>query len=122
MSKFGRVTPVLLIFDEAKAREFYIDFLDFKIGFEHRFGDNFPLYMGIQRDDCFLHLSEHHGDSSPGAKLRIACADVDGLCKSLQNKEYKYAKPGGGEKTPWHSYEVTLTDPFGNNLTFFQDP
>ena len=121
MIKLGEVTPVLRIFDEVKAREFYLDFLDFELIFEHRFGDNFPIYMGIKRGDCHIHLSEHHGDATPGARLRIKCDDVNEFCRSLQSKDYKYAKPGGGEKTPWNSFEITLADSFGNKLTFWQD-
>ena len=30
-----------------------------------------PLYMQISKDDCILHLSEHHGDCCPGAAMRI---------------------------------------------------
>ena len=37
MTKLGRITPILRIFDEAKAREFYVDFLGFKVDWEHRF-------------------------------------------------------------------------------------
>jgi catechol 2,3-dioxygenase-like lactoylglutathione lyase family enzyme len=43
--KLGRITPILRIFDEAKAREFYVDFLGFTVDWQHRFGDNFPLYL-----------------------------------------------------------------------------
>lgn len=28
---FGKPTPIVRIFDEAKAREFYVDFLGFKV-------------------------------------------------------------------------------------------
>lgn len=28
---YGKTTPILRIFDETKAREFYIDFLGFKV-------------------------------------------------------------------------------------------
>ncbi len=121
MPTLGRTTPVLRIFDEAKAREFYIGFLGFSVGFEHRFGDNFPLYLGLSHGTCFLHLSEHHGDASPGAHVRIECNDVDALCRSMMAKDYRYAKPGlAGERQPWGSIEVTVTDPFHNKLTFFQ--
>ncbi len=122
MSKFGRTTPVLRIFDKAKAREFYVDFLGFTVGFEHRFGDDFPLYMGLQHGNCFIHLSEHHGDACPGALVRIECDDVNEFCRQLSAKAYRYAKPGTSRcKTPWGTYEVTLADPFGNKLTFFQN-
>jgi len=36
-SQFTRTIPTLRIFDSAKAREFYVGFLGFKVDFEHRF-------------------------------------------------------------------------------------
>jgi len=120
MASFGPVVPILRMFDEQKAREFYAGFLGFKIDFEHRFGDNFPLYMGISRSDCRLHLTEHHGDACPGASVRIHTDSIDELTQELARKDYRYAKPGEPEKTPWGSRELSVTDPFGNRLTFFQ--
>ena len=64
--EFGRVTPVLRIFSLEKAREFYLDFLSFKVDWEHRFGPDFPIYMQVSRDGLSLHLSEHHGDGHAG--------------------------------------------------------
>lgn len=40
-------TPILRIFDEEKANEFYLSFLEFKLDWEHRFADGMPLYMQI---------------------------------------------------------------------------
>ncbi len=57
---FGKTTPILRIFDEAKAREFYLDFLGFSLDWEHRFEADFPLYMQVSRGECVLHLTEHH--------------------------------------------------------------
>jgi catechol 2,3-dioxygenase-like lactoylglutathione lyase family enzyme len=45
MPTLGTVTPILRIFDIDKAREFYVGFLGFEVQWEHRFGENFPLYM-----------------------------------------------------------------------------
>lgn len=122
MVQFGRTVPVLRSFDEARARDFYIDFLGFEIAFEHRFGDNFPLYLGLRRGNCCVHLSEHHGDACPGAQLRIEVDDVATLIRELSGKDYKFAKPGTEEPepTPWGTIEATITDPFGNRLTFVQ--
>jgi uncharacterized glyoxalase superfamily protein PhnB len=120
MTDLGSITPVLRLFDERKAREFYVDFLGFQVDFEHRFGANFPLYLGISRGSCRIHLSEHHGDSSPGARLRIACADVAALQHELSARNYTYAKPGTPEATPWDTLEMTVADPFGNALVFYQ--
>lgn len=57
MTTLRKTTPILRSFDEAKARAFYLDFLGFKVVFEHRFGPGLPLYMGVARGDCALHLS-----------------------------------------------------------------
>lgn len=114
------VIPVLRSFDEAKAREFYIDFLGFQVDFEHRYEDDFPLYMGISKDGCALHISEHHGDASPGSAIRIATKGLVEYHQELTDKKYKYARPGI-LKQPWGSREMTITDPFGNRITFTEE-
>jgi catechol 2,3-dioxygenase-like lactoylglutathione lyase family enzyme len=113
----GRTTPILRIFDEQKAKEFYVDFLGFKIDWEHRFEPGLPLYMQISKDDCILHLSEHHGDCSPGAAMRIEGTALDEFHQELLAKQYKYARPGI-EDTPWGSRDMSIGDPFGNRLVF----
>ena len=87
MTILRKTTPILRSFDEAKAREFYLDFLGFQVVFEHRFEPGLPLYMGVARGDCALHLSEHHGDATPGASMRIEVDDVDALCAELQARD-----------------------------------
>lgn len=109
--------PILRSFDEAKAREFYLDFLGFSVLFEHRFEPDLPLYMGVVLDQCVLHISEHHGDASPGSALRIDVGDVDEYCKKLNTKRYKNARPGVIEQ-PWGYRDMAITDPFGNRLIF----
>jgi catechol 2,3-dioxygenase-like lactoylglutathione lyase family enzyme len=63
--------PVLRIYDIAKAREFYVDFLGFQIDWEHRFAPDLPLYMQVSRSGVTLHLSEHYGDGTPGTVVYI---------------------------------------------------
>ncbi len=116
------VVPVLCIFDPSKAKEFYVDFLGFEVAFEHRFGENFPLYFGITHSRCTLHLSEHHGDAAPHAHVRIRTTGLDQFVAALQAKDYRYAKPGRPETTPWGSREITVTDPLSNRLTFYEQP
>ena len=118
MTRLSPPTPVLRIFDEAKAREFYCDFMGFAVDWEHRFGDDFPIYLQVSQGDCVLQLSEHHGDATPGGHLRITCDDIDGFAADLKAKSYRYAKPGDPEVMPWGTREIALTDPFGNRLTF----
>jgi uncharacterized glyoxalase superfamily protein PhnB len=114
---FSKTTPILRSFDEAKAREFYVGFLGFQVDFEHRFAPDLPLYMQVSRGGCVLHISEHHGDASPGAAMRIECGDIEAFQRELIARQYRHARPGL-ENTPWGSRDLTVHDPFGNRLTF----
>lgn len=118
MIKLDNPTPILRMFNEEKAREFYVGFLGFTVNWEHRFEDNSPLYTELVRDGCALHLTEHHGDCCPGAAVRIETQDIDAFHAELSAKDYAYAKPGI-EETPWDTKEMIITDPFGNRLIFF---
>ena len=109
--------PILRIFDVAKAREFYLDYLGFSVDFEHRFHDGAPLFMGISRDGLPLFLSEHHGDGSPGAHVRIDTSGLNDLSAELAGKEYRYMNPEIQEQ-PWGMRELQVVDPFGNRLIF----
>jgi len=60
----GRVVPIVRIFDEDRAREFYLGYLGCRVDWEHRFDGEGPLYMQVSRGALVLHLSEHHGDGS----------------------------------------------------------
>lgn len=115
--QLGATIPVLRIFDEGKAKEFYVDFLGFKVDWEHRFGEGFPLYMQVSRDGCIMHLSGHHGDACPGSAVRIKTDGLNQFAEALRAKNYKHSRPGC-EKTEWGTLETTIADPFGNRLTF----
>lgn len=113
----SKVKPILRIFDYDKAIEFYIDWLGFKIDWEDK-PANAPVYLQVSLDDIELHLSEHHGDCSPGA--RVCIEDFKGLKEyhsQLMAKDYKYNRPGI-EKTLWKTKCMEVIDPFGNRLTF----
>ncbi|MEM6690314.1 MAG: glyoxalase superfamily protein [Planctomycetota bacterium] len=110
-------TPIFRIFDEAKAREFYLEFLGFKVDFEFRFEPGTPLYMGVSRDECVIHLSEHVGDCCPGASIRISVDDLESLHGELVAKQYKYYRPSI-ELMPWQSRDMKVIDPFRNTITF----
>jgi len=114
---FGNTIPILRIFDETKAREFYVDFLGFTVDWEHRFEPGLPLYMQVSKDHCVIHLSEHHGDACPGGAMRIETNELDRFHDELTSRKYKYARPGI-EAKPWGTREVSVMDPFGNRLTF----
>jgi len=115
--RFERVVPILRIFSLEKAREFYLGFLGFKVDFEHRFEPDAPVYMQVSRGDLILHLSEHHGDGTPGSGLCIYMTGVAELHRELTDKTYRYNRPGL-EKQEWGQTTVTVTDPFNNRITF----
>jgi len=119
---FGKPIPILRMFSIEKAREFYIDYLGFKVDWEHRFEPVLPLYMQVSRGGLLLHLSEHHGDCTPGAKLLVETTGVSELHAELTAKNYGYLRPGL-EKEPWGATTVTVTDPFMNRIVFSEsDP
>jgi uncharacterized glyoxalase superfamily protein PhnB len=113
---FSHTTPILRIFDEIKAKEFYIDYLGFSIDWEHRFEDGLPLYLQVSRGECVLHLTEHHGDCCPGAAMRIKTDNLEAFHQELHQKNPKYGP--SIEKMPWGTHDMSVKDPFGNRLTF----
>ncbi len=114
---FTHTIPILRMFDIRKAREFYLDFLGFKVNFEHRFEPDLPLYMGISLGSVVLHLSEHHGDCAPGARVIIETTGLAVYQAGLLVKRYGHARPGL-ERQPWGATTMTVTDPFYNWLVF----
>ncbi|WP_419719841.1 glyoxalase superfamily protein [Lysinibacillus fusiformis] len=112
--------PIFRIFNEEKAKEFYLTFLGFTLDWEHRFEDDLPLYMQISYGNCIIHLSEHHGDCCPGSAIRIEVENLELLHSNLISMKYKYTRPGI-QTTPWNSQEVCIGDPFGNRIVFFEN-
>ena len=114
--KIGSPIPILRSFDEKKAKEFYVGFLDFRVDWEHRFDETAPLYMQISKGECVIHVSEHHGDCSPGAALRIEVDEIEAFKALLNKKAYQNARPGITDQ-PWGK-DMSISDPFGNKVIF----
>jgi len=117
--KLHEIVPIFRIFDVNKAREFYLEFLEFKLDWEHRFEDSLPLYMQLSKDDIKIHLSEHYGDCSPGAAIRIKVDGIEEFHKKLLAKQFNYSRPGL-ESMPWGSKECCVIDPFGSKIIFYE--
>jgi catechol 2,3-dioxygenase-like lactoylglutathione lyase family enzyme len=115
---FQQVVPIMRIFDVAKAREFYLDFLGFSVDWEHRHGENYALYMQVSRSGLKLHLSEHAGDVTPGGHVRVHMTGIEVLHRELQAKDYRYMKPGLEDEGT--RLELSVTDPFGNRIRFVE--
>lgn len=115
--RFDATIPVLRIFDVAKAREFYLDFLGMSWDWEHRFSPDGPVFAQVSRGGLLLFLSEHFGDGTPGTKLILRMAGLDALHQELTAKDYRHARPGVVER-PWRWRDMEVADPFGNRLVF----
>ncbi len=115
--KMLKAIPSLRIFNEAKAREFYVDFLEFLLEFEHRFELDFPVFMQISLNGVVLRLTEHHGDCSPGALVSIPMVGLAAYHSKLISKQYAYARPGLVDQ-PWGDTTMTISDPFVNRISF----
>src|SRR5690606_28351705 len=85
---------IVRIFDVAKAHEFYLGFLGFAVDWEHRYGENFPLYTQGSRGGLRLHLSEHAGDATPGGNMVVYMRGIRKFQKELADKNYRYMKSG----------------------------
>jgi uncharacterized glyoxalase superfamily protein PhnB len=117
---FQRTIPIFRIFSVEKAKEFYVDYLGFKLDWEHHFADNMPAYIQVSRDGLTLHLSEHHGDSCPGSTVFVWMTGIEEFHQHLSAKNYKYLRPGL-ETTFYGARCVQVIDPFGNNIRFNED-
>src|SRR5262245_6837974 len=115
--RFVQTCPILRIFDTAKARDFYLDYLGFTLDFEHRFEANFPLYMGISRAGLHLHLSEHHGDATFGATVYVRMQNLRAFHQEPQTRPGHGMNPGISDDAPGGP-QMQLWDPFGNRLRF----
>ena len=114
---FELMAPIFRIYSLDKVREFYVDFLGFKIDWEHRFEPDAPVYMRVSRGGIALHLSEHHGDGTPGSIAYVYMTGVRELHRELNDKKYRHNRPGLQEQD-WGMTEMTVVDPFNNRITF----
>jgi uncharacterized glyoxalase superfamily protein PhnB len=116
-AEFQRIIPILRIFDVHKALEFYVEFLGCTIDWQHGEGEEVPRYLQVARGQLRLHLTEHHGDASPGARIYVEVTGLNELHAELAGKHYRYNHPGI-ETTPWGTCQLEVIDPFGNRLSF----
>jgi catechol 2,3-dioxygenase-like lactoylglutathione lyase family enzyme len=115
--EFQRAVPVFRIFSLEKAREFYLDFLGFKVEWEHRFEPDAPVFMQVSRGGLAINLSEHHGDGTPGSVAYVYTTGVRALHRELNDKKYRHNRPRQ-QVQEWGMTELTVTDPFNNRITF----
>lgn len=102
----------------AHASGFYCDFLGFTWQWQHQFEPTLPVYAQLERGGTILHLSEHHGDASPGGAVMILVDDIATLHADLAARQHRNVRPVV-ETNPW-GRTMTILDPFSNRLIFCQ--
>lgn len=114
----SKAIPIFRIFDYEKALEHYVGWMGFKIDWEYK-PEGSPKYLQISLGTLSLHLTEHHGDCTPGSRVYVEnFPDLPAYHAQLLAREYKFSRPG--LETPFYDenlWEVTTGDPFGNRLT-----
>lgn len=115
--EFKQTIPILRIFDVQKAKDFYCGFLGFEVQWEHHFDDDSPAYIEVSRNGMTLHLSEHHGDCTPGSTVFVWMTDIEEFHTEITSKEYKHNRPGL-ENTFYDAKCVEVIDPFSKRIRF----
>lgn len=108
------VVPALRITNYARSKSFYVDGLGFKIEWEHRFEEHFPVFMSIIRDGLELYLTEHTGDCQVGGLVHFYVPDVDAWHQEFVSRNVPI------QEAPEESLPglrmMSLVDPDGNQL------
>lgn len=113
--------PIIRIFDEARAKAFYLDFLGMNLDWEHRFEADSPVYMQVSRGNLVFHLSEHSGDCTPGSKIFVNVDGLGSLHREITSRGYRYCRPEIST-APWGDRVFEVVDPFSNKILFNEIP
>ncbi len=111
-----KAIPTFRISDYNAAKEFYVTFLGFTVDWEHRFGNNEPVYMQISKNGLIIHLSENVRFQK-GVIVFVETTGIENFHSELINIENKFSIPKI-EKTNWGTTQMEIKDPFENLLRF----
>jgi uncharacterized glyoxalase superfamily protein PhnB len=119
--------PILRVFAEKKALEFYVEFLGFTLDFGGPSGGpGTPFYGQVIRAHTTFQLAEVPYDPGAGATIAI---NLDGLDDLHKEFSFRYGEMGSRVwgtavwvpeivEVPWGLRLLTISDPFGNHLRF----
>lgn len=112
------IHPKLPMRNKVVTRDFYINGLDFR-----EFGSaDFDGYLMVQKDHIQIHFFEFK-DIDPKenyGQVYIRTDDIEGLYKSMLDKQLSIHPAGHLETKPWGQKEFSMLDPDNNLLTFGQ--
>jgi uncharacterized glyoxalase superfamily protein PhnB len=115
---FRQAIPVLHVTSSTAAEDFYCNGLGFSKRFSYRVDETHldPCYMGLARDDAWLHVSSFSGDGVSGACVDLLVDDVDGLHDELLHRGVRIDLEPTDQT--WGNREMYVRDPDGNSIRF----
>jgi uncharacterized glyoxalase superfamily protein PhnB len=117
---FKLAIPVMHVSGSVAAEEFYCKRLGFRQEFAYRVDSSKPdpCYMGLVRDDAWVHLSSFSGDGVCGGVVRLEVDDVDALHAELVKKGVRI--DAGPVDQTWGTREMYVKDADGNSMRFIR--
>jgi uncharacterized glyoxalase superfamily protein PhnB len=117
---FKAAIPVLHVRSSEAAEEFYCERLGFRQLFAYRVDESEPdpCYMGLVRDEAWLHVSSFSGDGVSGCVVRFDVEDVDALHAELVARGVRI-DTGPVDQT-WGTREMYVKDADGNSVRFVE--
>jgi len=111
---------VLHVASAARAEAFYCAQLGFQKRFEYRphAAKPDPCYLGLARDQAWLHVSSFAGDGVSGAAVYLLVERVDRLHEELRAK--RVAIDLEPTDQTWGNREMYIRDPDGNCIRFIE--
>ena len=111
---FARGIPLLPVANVRRSIEFYVDMLDFKMGF------NAGEYGGVRRDAIEIHFWRTDDPALPkNSSCRIEVTEIHKLY-SLCREKGVVDPQGDIAAQTWGSTEFGVLDPDGNKITFVE--
>jgi catechol 2,3-dioxygenase-like lactoylglutathione lyase family enzyme len=111
---FARGIPLLPVADVRRSIEFYVDVLDFKMGF------NAGEYGGVRRDAIEIHFWRTDDPTLPkNSSCRIEVTEIRQLYSQCRDRGVVDPRHDIAAQT-WGTTEFVVLDPDGNELTFVE--
>lgn len=112
--------PVLHVSEIDRSLGFFCEKLGFKREWSYSQSDNAPnpMYVGLQKENTWIHLSSFPGDGISGAVTVFVVENVDALFEEFKSKGIEFVLEPYDQT--WGNREMYLDDPDGNKLRFVQ--
>ena len=120
------IEPFLKCSDIKDSLNFYTNLLDFKVV---QAPDPDPeafmsMYAYLQREESFIHLSQHAGDGVFGNVIYVQVKNIDAIYSAFLSNGLKTQEKSGITMEPleqtWGMKEFYVADPDGNRIRFGQ--